>query len=89
MVTRFARLVRSPAKGLVSAHWGDGWPDTTTPRAYGDADAGAKGVKLGRKPKLTQHQRCEAIKRRDACEPGREIARSYNVNASAISRIAV
>ena len=27
--------------------------------------AKAQGVKLGRKPKLTEHQRCEAIRRRD------------------------
>jgi DNA invertase Pin-like site-specific DNA recombinase len=27
--------------------------------------AKARGVKLGRKPKLTEHQRCEAIRRRD------------------------
>ena len=33
--------------------------------ARGRADAKAKGVKFGRKPKLTPHQRREAIKRRD------------------------
>jgi hypothetical protein len=44
----------------------------------------ANGVKLGRKPKLTGHQRREAIKRRDA---GRDIARSYNVSHSTISRL--
>ena len=33
--------------------------------ARGRADAKAKGVKFGRKPKLTQHQQREAIKRRD------------------------
>jgi DNA invertase Pin-like site-specific DNA recombinase len=51
--------------------------------------AKARGVKLGRKPKLTPHQRREAIKRRDS---GREtladIARSYNVSHSTISRLA-
>jgi DNA invertase Pin-like site-specific DNA recombinase len=41
--------------------------------------AKARGVKMGRKPKLTPHQQSEAIKRRDAGEPIREIARSYNV----------
>jgi IS30 family transposase len=46
-------------------------------------------VKLGRKPKLTPHQRREALKRRDRGEPVREIARSYNVNASTISRLAI
>ena len=33
--------------------------------ARGRADAKAKGVKFGRKPKLTPHQQREAIKRRD------------------------
>ena len=42
--------------------------------------AKARGVKMGRKPKLTPHQQREAIKRRDSGEPVREIARSYNVH---------
>jgi DNA invertase Pin-like site-specific DNA recombinase len=54
----------------------------------GRARAKANGVKLGRKQKLTQHQRREAIKRRDAGEPVREIARRYNVHGSMISRLA-
>jgi hypothetical protein len=37
--------------------------------------AKARGVKMGRKPKLTPHQQAEAIKRREAGEPIREIAR--------------
>jgi DNA invertase Pin-like site-specific DNA recombinase len=50
--------------------------------------AKARGVKLGRKPKLTDHQKREAIKRRDRDgEPVREIARSYNVSHSTISRL--
>ena len=53
----------------------------------GRARAVARGVKMGRKPKLTPHQRKEAIKRRDAGEPMREIARSYNVSHSTISRL--
>jgi DNA invertase Pin-like site-specific DNA recombinase len=48
--------------------------------------AKARGVKLGRKPKLTEHQKREAIRRRDR-EPVREIARSYNVSHSTISRL--
>ena len=48
-----------------------------------------RGVKLGRKPKLTDHQKREAIRRRDRDgEPVREIARSYNVSHSTISRLA-
>jgi DNA invertase Pin-like site-specific DNA recombinase len=52
--------------------------------------AKARGVKLGRKPKLTEHQKREAIRRRDRDgEPVREIARSYNVSHSTISRLTV
>jgi DNA invertase Pin-like site-specific DNA recombinase len=49
--------------------------------------AKARGVKMGRKPKLTDHQKREALRRRDAGEPTREIARSYNVSHSTISRL--
>jgi DNA invertase Pin-like site-specific DNA recombinase len=52
--------------------------------------AKARGVKLGRKPKLTEHQKREAIRRRDVDgETVREIARSYNVSHSTISRLTV
>src|ERR687897_2460693 len=53
----------------------------------GRARAKARGVKLGRRPKLTLHQRREALARREAGEPLTEIARSYNVNHSTISRL--
>ena len=49
--------------------------------------AKARGVRMGRKPKLTSHQICEAIKRRDKGEPVREIARTFNVSHSTISRL--
>ena len=55
----------------------------------GRACAVANGVKLGRKPKLTAHQQREAIKRCEKGEPMREIARSYNVSHSTISRLTV
>jgi DNA invertase Pin-like site-specific DNA recombinase len=55
----------------------------------GRARAKANGVKLGRKPKLTPHQQCEAIKRRDSAkETFGQIARSYNLGHSTISRLA-
>jgi hypothetical protein len=44
--------------------------------------AKARGVKMGRPPKLTPHQVKEALRRRDAGEPMRNIARSYNVSHS-------
>jgi DNA invertase Pin-like site-specific DNA recombinase len=53
----------------------------------GRARAKARGVRLGRKPKLTLHQQREAIKRRENGEPIRDIARSYNVHNSTISRL--
>ena len=49
--------------------------------------AKARGVRLGRKPKLTGHQRREALERREAGEPVVEIARSYAVSHSTISRL--
>jgi hypothetical protein len=51
--------------------------------------ANARGVKPGRKPKLTDHQKREAIKRRDqGDETLADIARSYNVSLATISRLA-
>jgi len=56
--------------------------------ALGRANAKLRGVKFGRKPKLTEHQRREAIKRRDKGEETlREIAQSYNVSHQTISRL--
>lgn len=46
-----------------------------------------RGVRFGRKPSLTQHQRREALSRRDAGEAIAEIARSYAVHPSTISRL--
>jgi DNA invertase Pin-like site-specific DNA recombinase len=53
----------------------------------GRARAKARGVKLGRKPKLTAHQQREARARKAAGEALREIARSYDVSHSTISRL--
>jgi DNA invertase Pin-like site-specific DNA recombinase len=41
--------------------------------------AKARGVVMGRRPKLTPHQRAEALARRDAGETLVDIARSYDV----------
>ena len=56
----------------------------------GRACAVANGVKLGRKPTLTHHQRREAIKRRVKArkESVGEIARSYSVSRWTIQRLA-
>jgi DNA invertase Pin-like site-specific DNA recombinase len=46
----------------------------------------AAGVKFGRKPKLSDFQRAEAVRRRAAGETLTAIARSYAVDISMISR---
>jgi DNA invertase Pin-like site-specific DNA recombinase len=53
----------------------------------GRIGAKAKGVRFGRKPTLTLHQRQEALARRAAGEALVEIARTYNVSHSTISRL--
>jgi DNA invertase Pin-like site-specific DNA recombinase len=53
----------------------------------GRTRAMARGVKFGRKPKLTAHQIAEAKARREAGEALSEIGRSYNVSHSTISRL--
>lgn len=47
----------------------------------------ARGTRFGRKPKLTKHQRDEAIARKANGETLMEIARSYNVSHMTISRL--
>src|SRR5271170_4598243 len=53
----------------------------------GRTRAKARGVHMGRPPTLTPHQIKEALRRRDAGEPMRDIARTYNVSHSTISRL--
>ena len=48
----------------------------------------ANGVKMGRKPKMTEHQKREARRRRDRGEESlAEIGRSYNVSGWTIARL--
>jgi DNA invertase Pin-like site-specific DNA recombinase len=54
----------------------------------GRARAQARGVRFGRKLKLTAHQQQEALARRAAGEALVDIARSYAVSHSTISRLA-
>ncbi len=52
------------------------------------ARAKANGVKMGRSPKLTAHQKKEAIKRSDHGEETlAEIGRSYNVSGWTIAKL--
>src|ERR1700761_5744365 len=53
----------------------------------GRSRAKARGVKFGPKFKLTPHQQKEARARRDKGETLMDIARSYNVSHSTISRL--
>jgi DNA invertase Pin-like site-specific DNA recombinase len=46
------------------------------------ARAMARGVRFGRKPKLTEHQAAEALARRKGGETLTDIARTYNVSHS-------
>jgi DNA invertase Pin-like site-specific DNA recombinase len=49
--------------------------------------ARAKGVRMGRKPKLTPHQIKEAWQRLAKGERTRDLAKSYGVSVSTISRL--
>jgi DNA invertase Pin-like site-specific DNA recombinase len=53
----------------------------------GRTRAMARGVRFGRKRKLTSHQAAEAMARRKVGESLTDIARSYNVSHSTISRL--
>ena len=53
----------------------------------GRARAKAQGVHMGRPPKLTPHQRREAIARRDAGEALADIARTFGVSHTTIGRL--
>jgi DNA invertase Pin-like site-specific DNA recombinase len=55
--------------------------------AEGRERAKQRGVRLGRRPKLTPHQQQEARQRKQNGEAIRDIARSYNVHNSTISRL--
>ncbi len=53
----------------------------------GRARAKARGVHMGRPPKLTPHQRQEAMARREAGESLSDIARTYGVAHTTIARL--
>ena len=55
-------------------------------RTEGRARAVARGQRMGRPFKLTDHQKREAIKRRNQGETLADVARSYDVSQATISR---
>jgi DNA invertase Pin-like site-specific DNA recombinase len=59
-----------------------------TRTSEGRSRAKARGVQFGRRPKLTAHQRQAALERRSRGEALVDIARSYAVSHSTISRLA-
>jgi DNA invertase Pin-like site-specific DNA recombinase len=65
-------------RSLILARTSEGW-----------IRAKARGIKFGRKPTLTPRQQAEARARRAAGEALVEIARTYNVSHSTISRLSL
>ncbi len=57
-------------------------------RGEGRPRASANGLKMGRKPKLTPHQRRETLRYVDDGERMCDIVRSYDVSHGTISRVA-
>ena len=55
--------------------------------AEGRERAKGRGVRMGRKHKLTPHQQAEVRKRKADGQSVRELGRSYNVSPNTISRI--
>ena len=55
--------------------------------AEGRERAKGRGVRMGRKHKLTPHQQAEVRKRKAEGQSVRELGRSYNVSPNTISRI--
>jgi DNA invertase Pin-like site-specific DNA recombinase len=53
----------------------------------GRKTAQARGAVFGRKPKLNEHQRREAIRRLTAGESARAVARTYAVHHATVSRL--
>ena len=53
----------------------------------GRVEARKRGAKFGRKPKLSEHQQAEALRRLSAGESCRQIGRSFNVHHATVSRL--
>ena len=53
----------------------------------GRTRAKARGVRFGRPPSLTAHQRKEAVERLASGDAQADVARSYNVSQATISRL--
>jgi DNA invertase Pin-like site-specific DNA recombinase len=78
--TEHGRLMLTVLVGLAEFEW----ELIRTRTGEGRERAKARGVILGRKPKLTGHQRWRAIARREAGEVLTDIVRSYDVSHSTV-----
>jgi DNA invertase Pin-like site-specific DNA recombinase len=77
IVDRQVEKMENANRALIRAPMSEGWKGSKT-----------RSVKRGRGYKLTEHQRREAIKRRDeGVETLAEIGGSYNVSAATIWRL--
>ena len=82
-------LTHDPVSGLAGPEHNPSERELIRSRtSEGRERAKARGVRLGRKPKLTDRQRLEAIRRRDhGDETLAEIGRSYHVSGWTIARL--
>jgi DNA invertase Pin-like site-specific DNA recombinase len=78
-------LLVSPSERNNAAVWI--WFRISVSGGEGRKRAMAAGIKFGRKRKLSDYQRAEAIKRRAAGETLASIAKSYGVHIAMISRL--
>jgi len=53
----------------------------------GRVRAKARGVEVGRKPKMTPNQQKQPLRLRNAGEPGRDMVQGYNVSHGTISTL--
>jgi hypothetical protein len=84
-VTNNNRIAGYPLSVIPERRFNPG-SDLACPSSEPRKVAKARRVKMGRPSKLACHQAKAALRRRDGAEPVRDIARSYSVSRSTISR---
>jgi DNA invertase Pin-like site-specific DNA recombinase len=68
--------------------WNGAWRERILRRAqHGRKAAKTKGVRFGRKPKLTEHQQAEALDRMRKGESTRQVAKTFGVSHMTIGRL--
>jgi hypothetical protein len=76
-----AVVVRQPAPTCTPEYTPRYTPELTPSSTHA---AKACGVRMGRKPKLTDHQRQETRRRLESCESVRTIGKSFGVHHAAV-----